>query len=100
MAKQVIWSWRAQDDRKKILEYWVKRNKSNTFAKKLDKQFRAAVQIIKQFPQIGKITNDPRIRVKVVREYLIVYEENQNSIVILAIWDNRQDPKRFEEVLE
>lgn len=73
MAKQVIWSWRAQDDRKKILEYWVKRNKSTKYAKKLDRLFRSAIQLIKQFPQIGKITNDPRVRVKVVKEYLIVY---------------------------
>ena len=35
MAKQVIWSLRAQNDKKEILDYWKQRNKSNTYSKKL-----------------------------------------------------------------
>ena len=58
MAKKVIWSIRAQNDRKNILEYWKNRNKSSTYSKKLDQQFKEAINIIKDFPQIGKPAED------------------------------------------
>jgi plasmid stabilization system protein ParE len=73
MAKQIIWSLRAQGDRKNILEYWKQRNKSNTYSEKLDKRFRDAINIIQDFPQIGKLTDDNRARIKVVKDYLIIY---------------------------
>ena len=68
MAKKVIWSLRAQNDRKNILDYWRQRNKSDSYSKKLDDRFREAVSIIKDFPQIGKLTDDPKARIKVVKE--------------------------------
>ena len=100
MAKQVKWSLRAQDDRKQILEYWVQQNKSNIYSKKLDRQFKEAINIIKDFPQIGKQTDDRKARVKIVKDYLIIYEETHNSIIILTIWDSRQDPKKLEKFLK
>lgn len=56
MAKQVIWSLRAQDDRKEILKFWREKNKTNTDSKKLDLRFREVINIIRDFPQIGKQT--------------------------------------------
>lgn len=53
MAKQVVWSLRAQNDRKDILNYWRQRNKSNTYSKKLNALFKEAIQIIQIFPHIG-----------------------------------------------
>jgi toxin YoeB len=100
MAKQVKWSLRAQDDRKQILEYWRHRNKSNTYSKKLDNQFREAVNIIRDFPQIGKQTDDQKARIKIVKDYLLIYEEADNSIIILTIWDSRQDSKKLEKILK
>jgi addiction module RelE/StbE family toxin len=100
MVKQIIWSQRAQDDRKKILQYWSKRNKSNTYSKILDKRFREAVNIIRDYPQIGKQTDDQKVRVKIVRDYLLIYEETADSIILLTISDSRQDPKKLEKILE
>lgn len=56
MAKEVVWSLRAQKERKEILEYWRLRNKSNTYSKKLNQLFKESVKIITDFPQIGKPT--------------------------------------------
>lgn len=100
MAKQVIWSFRAQEDRKNILEYWRQRNKSNTYSEKLDKRFREAIRIIQDFPQIGKLTDDSKARIKVLKDYLIIYEETDNSIILLTIWDSRQDPRELEKLLK
>jgi addiction module RelE/StbE family toxin len=99
MAKQVVWSLRAQDDRKNILSYWRQRNKSNTYSKKLNLLFKEAVNTIGDFPKIGKLTDDRNARIKVVRDYLIIYEETETTIFILTVWDGRQDPAKLVKVL-
>jgi plasmid stabilization system protein ParE len=99
MAKKIIWSVRAHEDRKNILDYWKQRNKSNTYSEKLDKRFRDSIEILKDFPQIGRKTDDNRARIKVVKDYLIIYEETGDSIILLTIWDSRQDPKELEKIL-
>ncbi|MEX2230580.1 MAG: type II toxin-antitoxin system RelE/ParE family toxin [Cyclobacteriaceae bacterium] len=95
MAKQIIWSRRAQRDRRQILEYWRIRNKSNSYSKKLNRLFKESIKIITDFPQIGKPTDEANTRIKIVKDYLIIYEETQTQIVILTIWDGRQDPDKL-----
>lgn len=92
MAKQVIWSKRAQLDRKEILEYWINRNKSNLYSKKLDANFKDNLKLIGEFPHVGKQTDDGKARVKIVKDYLLFYEETEDTIVVLSIWDSRQNP--------
>ena len=99
MVKQVIWSLRAQNDKKEILDYWRQRNKSNTYSKKLNELFKESIKIILDFPQIGKVTDDTKARIKIVRDYLIIYEETETKIFILTIWDSRQDPDRLKKIL-
>jgi len=100
MAKQVIWSLRAQNDKKEILDYWRQRNKSNTYSKKLNELFKESIKIILDFPQIGKVTDDTKARIKIVRDYLMIYEETETQIFILTIWDSRQDPEKLKKILE
>lgn len=100
MAKQIVWSRRAQRDRKEILEYWRVRNKSNTYSKKLNRLFKESIKIITDFPEIGKPTDQANTRIKIVKDYLIIYEETETQILILTIWDNRQDPGKLKEVLK
>lgn len=99
MVKQVVWSPRAHADRRNILDYWRRRNRSNTYSKKLNKLIKEAIQLIKEFPHIGKQTDDPSTRIKIVRDYLIFYEETPTQIRILTIWDYRQNPERLTEIL-
>lgn len=100
MAKRIIWSLRAQEDRKSILAYWAKRNKSNAYSIKLDTLFREALILIKNNPQIGKPTTIEQARVKTVRNYLLIYEEFEDAILLLTIWDSNRNPEKimsFEE---
>jgi len=99
MVKQVVWSPRAHKDRKDILDYWRKRNKSNTYSKKLNQLFKEAIHIVRDFPRIGKQTDEPNTRLKIVRDYLKFCEETTTQILILTIWDSRQNPDRPKEVL-
>jgi addiction module RelE/StbE family toxin len=99
MVKQVVWSLRAQKERKEILDYWRKRNKSNTYSKKLDKLFRESVRIIKDFPQVGKTTDEQSTRIKIVKDYFLIYDETETQILILTVWDSRRDPDKLKEGL-
>ena len=99
MAKQIIWSLRAQGDRKEILEYWSQHNKSNRYSKKLNQLFKASIQLIVKHPQVGKPTDTSSVRIKIVKEYLLIYEVSATSINILSIWDGRQDPFKLKDML-
>lgn len=99
MARRVIWVLQAQKDRKEILAYWKDRNKSVAYSKKLDKLFREALQLIAKYPFIGKPTNKKNIRIKIVRNYFLIYEITAKEIVVLRIWDSRQNPKKIESTI-
>ena len=99
MAKEVIWSFRAQRDRIEILNYWKERNKSKTYSIKLNALFEQTINLISEFPEIGRIVNIRGIRVKTIRDYSIFYFKEENSIEILIIWDNRRDPDVLQKIL-
>lgn len=92
MVKKIIWSLKAQHDRKEIFRFWNARNKSNLYSIKLNKLFNEATKLISIHPKIGKLTDDESIRIKIVRDYLIIYEELEKEIHILKVWNSRQDP--------
>lgn len=95
MAKKVGWSLRAQNDRKKIFSYWNKRNKSNNYSIRLNRLFIEATKAISDYPKIGKITERENIRIKIVRDYLIVYKELENKIEVLTIFNSHQNPGKL-----
>lgn len=100
MDRRIIWSERSQNDRKEILKYWNKRNKSNAYSKKLNELFKKAIRLIAEYPEIGKLTDDSSARIKIVRDYLLIYELDQNGrLLILTIWDSRQDPDKLKRIL-
>ena len=100
MVKKINWSSKAQNDRKEILQYWINRNASPTYSKKLNSLFIEAVNLISKFPKIGKQSGYKETRIKVVRDYLVVYKESDTQISIIAIWDGRQDPLKLKTILK
>ena len=99
MAKQVVWSLSAQEDRKNILNYWRQRNGSITYSRKLNLLFKEAITIIRKFSHIGRPTDLKNVRIKVVKDYLIIYESTETTIYILTIWDSRQEPGKLDKKL-
>ena len=96
MAKKpVVWSVNAQQNRIDILNYWIERNRSRTYANKLFRIFKQATAFISEHPAIGKPTSTPGIRIKIVGDYLMFYEDQPERIEILLIWDSRQNPKQL-----
>ena len=91
MARQIIWTVSAQTERREILEYWVKRNKSKTFSLKLNKLIITALREVSKNPFIGRKTDIEDVRVKIIRDYLVFYEITPKSIYVLSVWDGRRD---------
>jgi len=96
MVKEIRWSLRANQDRLQILEYWVNRNKSNTYSLKLDQLFRKSVELIAEIPELGKPTEFLNVRIKIVRDYLIYYRIKSTCIEIITIWNSRRNPRKLE----
>lgn len=93
MARRVIWTERAQKERIAIFDYWNKRNKSFIFSRKLNELINQSLILISKHPLIGKRTDKENVRVKVLRDYLIIYELIESNLVVLSIWDCRQKPE-------
>jgi toxin YoeB len=100
MVKQIIWSRLAVQNRKSILAYWINRNKSNTYSLRLNQIFEDTAELISKHPLIGKSTDYPDIRIKIVRDYYVTYRETETTIEILTLWDYRQDPEKFEKIIK
>ena len=100
MAKQVIWSNRAIDDLLKILEYWNNRNKSSSYSKKLNELFNKAIALIVNYSSIGRPSQIENIKIKIVKDYLIIYEDTPELIIILTIWDGRRNPEDLEKIIK
>ncbi len=96
MDRRIVWVFQAQKDRIQILAYWINRNKSKSFSRKLDKVFRESLEIIGKYPFIGKPTDKPTIRIKIVADYFLIYEITDNEIIVLRIWDSRRNPGSLE----
>jgi addiction module RelE/StbE family toxin len=93
MAKRITWTYRAHRDRKEILLYWKEHNQSATYSKKLNTLIKKAVDLVAAHPNIGRKTDIKNVRVKLVRDYLIFYEYDEEQVFILSIWDGRRNPE-------
>ena len=100
MAKQIIWSRLAQNDRLRILDYWIKKNRSAKYSKRLNQIFEHTADLISKYPRIGKQTELEGIRFKIIRDYLFTYRETKEFVEILTIWDSRQDPEKFNRIIK
>ena len=98
MALEICWSKRADKKFDKILEYlseeWGERVTRN-FVKKVY----SFLEILSEYPEIGTIENEENgIRgFTVVKDINIFYKVTEERVVLLDLFDNRQNPekKRF-----
>lgn len=84
--RTVIWTKTADIQLVGILEYWVKRNKSTTYSKKLIRLVAAQTKQIAKSPHLFRVTDFSEVRVAPMGHF--------------SIWDNRQDPQKLLEILE
>lgn len=95
MVRRVVWTKEAQKDRKEIFSYWNRRNQSKFYSKKLNQFFQNSIQLIVKFPNIGLPTEIENVQIVIIKNYYLIYELLENNIIILSIWDCRQNPLKL-----
>jgi plasmid stabilization system protein ParE len=96
MAKKIVWTQTSIRDRFKIYEFWLNKNKSDLYSEKLEKLFTEAAKLLAEFPEIGTQTDFNDVRVKVIRDYKMLYINLKDSIQIIRVWGTRQNPDDLE----
>jgi len=103
MAKRkklaVKWTSTAQKQFYLVLDYWVERNKSTAFSEKLTEIVWDKMDFISRNPLASKAAKHPDTQISSLGHYSIVYKFIKNEIIIMAFWDNRQDPKKLYKLL-
>jgi len=92
MVKRIIWTHRAVSVFRNILEYYYLRNGSKTYSASLSKEIKDLISLLLKHPFLGRKTEIDHIRVLIKGDYKIFYRIDKKEIVILMIWDCRQDP--------
>lgn len=101
MAKRkVVWTRTTDIQFVGILEYWLNRNKSNTYSKKLVKLVSERTKQIAQQPLIFKATDFKDTRVASLWNFSIYFKYHDEKIIVIAFWDNRQNPGKLLKILE
>ena len=95
MVKRIVWTSNADRIFKKILEYYIDRNKSKTYSRKLNNEIHSLLKILLKQPFLGLKTDDENIRVFIHDNYKIFYQADHDKLIIHFIWDCRQNPDTF-----
>ena len=95
MAKKIIWTIQAKEELIEILQYWINRNKSKSFSIKLDNLIQEQLSLILEFPKLGRLTDIPNVRIKIIHKYLLYYEFVNETLFILTIRHKSTNPKAF-----
>jgi toxin YoeB len=90
---KINWSLEARLDLFNILEYYLNRNKSATYSKKLNAKMNQSVKLLSKNPFLGTRTTYDSVRAMVTGDYQIIYEIFDQMILIIMIWDCRRDPR-------
>ncbi|WP_310381963.1 type II toxin-antitoxin system RelE/ParE family toxin [Flavobacterium sp.] len=93
--RKIIWTPKSIKTRILLYDYWDNRNKSKSYSQKLHFLFKSALKIVATFPKLAISTNNKDVRLKLVRDYQIVYLATDTQIIVLDIWDTRQNPENF-----
>ena len=96
MAKrEVIWTNVSKIQLQEILEFFTKRNKSGQYSRKLYRKFKIELKTAAKNPESGIKTKLVRIRGLIIEDYIFFYEILEDRILILKIWDCRQNPDKL-----
>ena len=94
---KIIWSSTAKAELQKIHDHFKFEKKTPEVAKSIVRDILKATREI-TFPSQYQIEeNNPKYRRIVIRNYKIIYKEENNNILILRIFDSRQSPEKLND---
>jgi plasmid stabilization system protein ParE len=77
------------------LKYWTQRNQSTTYAEKLIEITAKHLKVISKNPEVFKETEFDTLRESAMGHFSLYYKITEDHIIVMAFWDNRQDPKKL-----
>ena len=96
MAKRkIVWSHRAKISRFEILKFYIDRNMSNSFSRKLNKRINKELKLLLRFPHLGIKTDIENVRGLMIDNFILFYEIDKNLIIVHYLWDSRQNPEKL-----
>ncbi|MEI6753284.1 MAG: type II toxin-antitoxin system RelE/ParE family toxin [Paludibacter sp.] len=101
MAKRsIVWTNTAVKQRREVLKYWTIKNGSSIYAEKLIKLIKERVNVISKNPTAFKLTTFQDVRVSALGHFSIYYKFTEQELIVVAFWDNRQDPTKLLEKIK
>lgn len=94
--REVEWSHKSEIRLFEILKFFNERNKNNIYSQKLYKRFKAELRRVAKLPELGIKTHLKGVRGLIVEDYIVFYQILEDKILVLSLWDCRQDPDMFE----
>ncbi len=99
MAKRkVVWTISAEIQLQSTLDFFINRNKSVNYSRKLYKNFLKVLKTAEKNPEIGIKTKIENVRGLIIDDYILFYEISETMILVLKIWDSRQNPEKLDIV--
>ncbi|MBE2227672.1 MAG: type II toxin-antitoxin system RelE/ParE family toxin [Ignavibacteria bacterium] len=95
MAARIVWTPQAKVDRFDILNFYHESGTPKSTLTKLDNKIRNIIEYLSYFPELGVAYKRRNARILYKDNYSIIYRIENEEILILQIWDNRQDPKNL-----
>ncbi|WP_366944318.1 type II toxin-antitoxin system RelE/ParE family toxin [Fluviicola sp.] len=78
-----------------MLRYWTERNQSTSYAEKLIEITAKHLKVITKNPEAFKESELNNIRESAMGHFSLYYKITPDQLIVMAFWDNRQDPKKL-----
>lgn len=96
MAKrEIVWTNVSKFQLQEILEFFTIRNRNGEYSRKLYNKFKTELKIVAKNPEVGIKTKLDQIRGLIIEDYILFYEILEDRILILKVWDCRQNPDKL-----
>lgn len=90
---RVTWSQRAKNELDDTCNFWINKNKSNTYSDKLLDETLRKINLIIENPKIGIESKKSNLRrVLVLENFSLTYRASKSHIQIVSFFDNRRNP--------
>lgn len=86
MALEVFYSPQFADSLEAILNYYDERNANDQYSKKLFKMIHEQIRLLATFPEIGRLTDFPGVRIIYIDRFGIEYQIRNTAILIVDIY--------------
>ncbi len=93
--RKIVWTETAARQRREVLKYWTERNGNTTYAEKLIEITRNHLKVILKTPEAFKESDFSDVRESAMGHFSLYYKITSEYIIIMAFWDNRQNPKKL-----